>query len=344
MNQILVNFTRGSDLSGKLQQAGGIGGLLARSDRDERGQKHTYFRSDRAGNVTTLLDSSNRIAARYLYDPYGNLLSAYGPMADSNLYRYSSKEFHMASGLLAYLHRYYDPNLQRWVNRDPSAETGGTDLYTFVGNQPLSVVDPLGLDWHHILPRAVFTPEVCASLGLPNLDIHDQKWGWDIDSAPHQRAHGDGYNKKWQEWVDKQILNGRKFTEKELKCKGRSMLRKFGIHQNGKPATTRYRAKKSLFRKAADAAGRLKPGPRTAGSLALAAFIMSTASANAKATELQEAVYDWEAANAAGDTPGTQEKSIVISTLLGELSNNGLIGNVVAPQIFDPKTPPPPVD
>jgi len=34
----------------------------------------------------------------YLYDPYGNILSQSGPLADLNLYRFSSKEFHVASG------------------------------------------------------------------------------------------------------------------------------------------------------------------------------------------------------------------------------------------------------
>jgi hypothetical protein len=35
-----------------------------------------------------------------------------GLFADANLYRFSSKEAHLNSGLVYYLCRYYDPNLQ----------------------------------------------------------------------------------------------------------------------------------------------------------------------------------------------------------------------------------------
>jgi RHS repeat-associated protein len=66
------------------------------------------------------------------YDPYGNLLASSGPLADANLYRFSSKEYHPNSGLVYYLYRYYDPNLQRWVNRDPIEEDGDYNLYRVV--------------------------------------------------------------------------------------------------------------------------------------------------------------------------------------------------------------------
>ncbi len=42
-------------------------------------------------------------------------------------------------------YRFYDPTLQRWLTRDPLGEAGGINLYGFVGNDPISRVDPLGL-------------------------------------------------------------------------------------------------------------------------------------------------------------------------------------------------------
>jgi RHS repeat-associated protein len=71
-----------------------------------------------------LINSSNSIVAKYLYDAFGNILSKSGLLADANLYRFSSKEFHPNSGLVYYLYRYYDPNLQRWPNKDPLYEPG----------------------------------------------------------------------------------------------------------------------------------------------------------------------------------------------------------------------------
>jgi RHS repeat-associated protein len=79
--------------------------------------QHWFYASDAGGNVMALLDTGNRLAARYHYDPFGNLIGLAGPMADANLYRFSSKEFHANSSLYYYGFRFYDPNLQRWLNR-----------------------------------------------------------------------------------------------------------------------------------------------------------------------------------------------------------------------------------
>jgi hypothetical protein len=43
-----------------------------------------------------------------------------------------------------YLYRFYDPNLQRWINRDPLKEQGGVNLFEFAANRPTVAVDPLG--------------------------------------------------------------------------------------------------------------------------------------------------------------------------------------------------------
>ena len=72
-----------------------------------------------AGNVTALASASGSLIGRHLYDPFGNTLGVAGAAAEANLYRFSSKEWHEASGLVYYLYRYYEPSLQRWVNRDP---------------------------------------------------------------------------------------------------------------------------------------------------------------------------------------------------------------------------------
>lgn len=143
----LITYTRGLDLSGSLQGAGGIGGLLALSDQRSaiNAPANYYYHADGNGNVTALLSGGNEIAARYLYDPFGNIVSASGPMAGFNRYGFSSKERHH-SGLILYERRAYDPNLQRWINQDPIGEAGGINLYGFVGNDPANYIDPFGLE------------------------------------------------------------------------------------------------------------------------------------------------------------------------------------------------------
>src|ERR1044071_9959209 len=43
--------------------------------------------ADANSNIAALVSTNQQIAARYLYDPFGNTLSASGPAADLNLYR-----------------------------------------------------------------------------------------------------------------------------------------------------------------------------------------------------------------------------------------------------------------
>src|SRR5688572_23603605 len=75
--------------------------------------------------------------SNYRYNPFGGTISSSGTLASANTYRFSSKEFHSNSGLYYYGYRWYDPNLQRWLNRDPIFEEGGINLYSFVMNQPI---------------------------------------------------------------------------------------------------------------------------------------------------------------------------------------------------------------
>jgi RHS repeat-associated protein len=140
-NVVQVTYTRGNDLSGMLQEAAGIGGLLARTDTNGS----TFYHSDGNGNITALMDGNENIVARYLYGPFGKLLGQWGSMANINTYRFSSKEWNNNASLYYYGRRYYDPNLQRWLNQDPIQERGGFDLYRFVANNPINAIDPLGL-------------------------------------------------------------------------------------------------------------------------------------------------------------------------------------------------------
>ncbi|MGO8701058.1 MAG: RHS repeat domain-containing protein [Limisphaerales bacterium] len=126
-NLPVVTYTRGKDLSGNLDGAGGIGGLLSMTLNTGSGplsSNSMFYHCDGNGNVTMLLNPSQAVVGQYLYDAFSNTLALSGAMATTNLYRFSSKEWHANSGLAYYLYRYYDPNLQRWPNRDPGLEPG----------------------------------------------------------------------------------------------------------------------------------------------------------------------------------------------------------------------------
>lgn len=162
-----VSYTRGLDLSGGLQGAGGIGGLLARSDSGSG--SHAYYHADGNGNITMMVNEKSAIVAKYLYDPYGSILGMAGALAEQNLYRFSSKEAHPTSGIIYYLYRFYDPNLQRWPNRDPLGESVDSNLYRFVLNSPIGYVDPVGLrhgpHWLGCYGKVCVSPK-CTQAGL----------------------------------------------------------------------------------------------------------------------------------------------------------------------------------
>jgi len=123
-----VTYTRGKDLSGSLERAGGIGGLLARTDNRLLAVGDTganaFYHGDGNGNVTALVSPAQQLVAKYEYDPFGNTASKSGKLADANLCRFSGQESHVRSGLISYLYRYYSPSLQRWPTRTRLANSG----------------------------------------------------------------------------------------------------------------------------------------------------------------------------------------------------------------------------
>lgn len=141
-NAIVTTYTRGLDLSGGFYEAGGIGGLLARTDPSGA----AFYHADGNGNATVLMAADQTIASRFLLNPFGKPLGQWGPMAQASQVGFSSMPVQRVSGVVGFVERFYDPNLQRFLNRDPIGEAGGINLYGYVRNEPVGTVDPFGLD------------------------------------------------------------------------------------------------------------------------------------------------------------------------------------------------------
>ncbi len=141
-------YTYGLDLSGTLQGAGGVGGLLSMTQHSSLSpQPSTYlYCFDGNGNVVNLVNATDgSIAATYEYSPFGQPLRATGPMANANPVRWSTKHTDDETGLVMYPKRLYEPTFGRWLSRDIIGENGGVNLYGFVQNNPVLYIDPLGL-------------------------------------------------------------------------------------------------------------------------------------------------------------------------------------------------------
>jgi RHS repeat-associated protein len=143
---LLRSYTWGSDLSGTLQGAGGVGGLLAL--RVHTGSEAgTYFYGyDGNGNVSALINAADgKVVAEYEYGPFGQLIRANGTLAKINPFRFSTKYADDETDLLYYGFRYYNPLTGRWPNRDPMGEVGGLNAYCFLKNDTRNKIDLLGL-------------------------------------------------------------------------------------------------------------------------------------------------------------------------------------------------------
>jgi RHS repeat-associated protein len=140
------SYLWGIDLSGTLQGAGGVGGLLMTSLITNNSITSNYFPTyDGNGNVSEYLDSTGAVVAHYEYDPFGKTTVATGPKANDFAHRFSTKPLDATTGLYYYGYRYYDPQTGRWPSRDPIWEEGGINLYGFIGNNGVNDWDRLGL-------------------------------------------------------------------------------------------------------------------------------------------------------------------------------------------------------
>lgn len=144
---LVQTYCWGLDLSGSMQGAGGVGGLLWLTSQSMiNSQPATYFYGyDGNGNVKALFGATDgTTVATYEYGPFGELLRGDGAMATLNPIRFSTKFQDDETKLLYYGYRYYNPNTGRWSGRDPIEERGGSNLYGFVHGEPTGYTDPVG--------------------------------------------------------------------------------------------------------------------------------------------------------------------------------------------------------
>jgi RHS repeat-associated protein len=133
----------GLDYSGTLDRSAGVGGLLAETTVNNA---TTYFPCfDAIGNTSALVTMSGAADSVYEYGPFGEPIKTLGPQAAENPIRFSTKYQDTDTSLLYYGNRYYQPATGRWINRDPIDESGGLNVYGFVGNDSVNKIDYAGL-------------------------------------------------------------------------------------------------------------------------------------------------------------------------------------------------------
>jgi RHS repeat-associated protein len=219
------HYLWGNDLSGSLQGAGGVGGLIAVR---ETNQVH-FVAYDGNGNVAGLVNAADgAVSANYEYGPFGESVRASGAFAKNNPYRFSTKYQDAETDLLYYGYRYYNPSTGRWINRDPIEEEGGINIGSLVGNSTLNHVDFLGKAGFSLHFRA-FIPSTLGAFvqnspvaGVnwiyePAIPSHwlfstDDRHTFSSDIKASSRIHAYTPNKIKKEWIGNMKSKGRLFV------------------------------------------------------------------------------------------------------------------------------------
>ena len=134
----------------------------ADGDCTDGDDERLYFCNDVNMNVVALVNDSNEVVERYLYDPYGRTSVLHGVKdaqgTDTSDHKWKVRGtntfqnqlgfcgywYDFRSGFYHVRHRAYYPN-RGWLQRDPLGYVDGMSLYEYVQSGPVVLVDPYGL-------------------------------------------------------------------------------------------------------------------------------------------------------------------------------------------------------
>jgi len=127
-----------------------------------------YYLADGLGSTMAIVDTSGTVQKSYTYDVYGKP-TATGSLA--NEYDFAGQETD-GTGLQYLRARYMDPDTGTFLSRDPLASLQGwtANAFTYAEGNPVSRVDPSGLDWCWVGACGIeaWQPPMVGGFGLCN--------------------------------------------------------------------------------------------------------------------------------------------------------------------------------
>jgi len=102
-----------------------------------------YYHNDHLGTPQRMTDESGAVVWSADYKPFGEVTITTETI--TNNFRFPGQYYDQETGLHYNWHRYYDPATGRYLTADPIGLGGGTDLFSYVQNNPVNLYDPPGL-------------------------------------------------------------------------------------------------------------------------------------------------------------------------------------------------------
>jgi len=128
--------------------------ILRDRDTDANGtlDERLYVQQDANGNVTSITNTDGEVVQRFAYDPFGRstvLADDFTASTDTYAWHYRHQGLYVdpTTSRVYNRARWLDVDLGRFISVDPLGfGAGDVNLYRYVGNGPVSAVDPSGME------------------------------------------------------------------------------------------------------------------------------------------------------------------------------------------------------